>query len=119
MKTAEIINILKDMNKTNFNSIALPWQPSLICGAQTLNNVTDSNGNSILPFVKALSAVQIESGTDMNNAKYFCFIPLSSNRWRVYVLSRFRCILAQLEDYNGDILANNVSVVNSFVLSID
>ena len=116
MTIQEIINNLRDMdNKLSF-SATMPWQTALISDAKELKNVTDSNEKSILPFVMALSAVRVECNADVSNAYYFCLIPLSGKKWKVYVLNRFRRVLAQLEDFEGEIYSEKTSVATSFLL---
>ena len=90
MTIQEIINNLRDMdNKLSF-SATMPWQTALISDAKELKNVTDSNEKSILPFVMALSAVRVECNADVSNAYYFCLIPLSGKKWKVYVLLNWK-----------------------------
>lgn len=115
MTIQEIIKNLRYMD--NNNSSILPWQPSLICDAQELTNVT-SNGNDILPFVKALNAVWVANNADLCSVCFFCFIPLSEKKWKVYVLNRFRQVLAQLENYEGEIQLGGAGFAYPFVLRL-
>lgn len=121
MNNVEIINTLINMdNKSSMPNI-LPWQVQEICRAQLLNVNTSPSKDELVKYAKSLS-ISIKTGGDVDNSKYFCFVPASKRRWKVFIVDRFSRVMAQLEDYEGVIseVINNTTHIygNAFLVEI-
>lgn len=101
MNTNDIINILRQLDNQSLQSSILPWQLQEINQAQLLTITTDPSPDDLKRHARTLS--QIKNEGDVDKSEYFCFIPASGKKWKVFLLDRFNRIIAQLEDYDGEI----------------
>lgn len=102
MNTNDIINILNQLDNRNLQSSVLPWQMQEINQAQLLPNNTLPSNDDIRHYARALA--QLKNDGDIDKAEYFCFVPASNKKWKVFLLDRFNRLIAQLEDYEGRIM---------------
>lgn len=117
MNTNDIINILRTLDNQDLSSTILPWQQLDISRAQQLpQGVTLPSSDDITRDARSLSVVKKDG--DLDKAEYFCFIPASRKKWKVFIVDRFNKVLAQLEDYQGDITSNNSPYNTAFLLKI-
>lgn len=123
MNTNDIINILRQLDNQSLSSSVLPWQLQEINRAQPLpaGNTISPDRTRLLQYAKSLSVTQKEG--DVDKIEYFCFIPASNNKWKVFIVDRFSRLLARLEDYEGEIKegvgANQVLLAKAFLLKIE
>ena len=116
MNVNDIINILRQMDNQSLQSSILPWQMQDISKAQLLSANTNPSAAELLKYARGLSSVCKEG--DIDKTEYFCFLPVSSKRWKVFALDRFNRVLAQLEDFEGKISVGEASYIDSFLLKI-
>lgn len=117
MNTNEIINALRLMDDTSLSSTILPWQVLEICQAKELDRTTIPAQDKLAKYAKSLSKIKVEG--DVEKVAFFCFVPIFGTKWKVYVVDKFNRLLAQLEDYEGEIKeaqAPNPLIEEAFLL---
>jgi hypothetical protein len=103
-----ILKLLEQLGNQGKKSLSfLPWQEQMIGNAGVVVNPT------LLEQAKSLSPVFMEG--DVKEAKYFCFLPASRRKWKVFLVDRYRKVIARLEDYEG-LVQNQTS---AFLLEIN
>lgn len=116
MNTNDILNILKLLDNQGLLSNILKWQLREISSAQPLTANTYPSNAELVKYAKGLSAICIEG--DLDKAEFFCFLPVSREKWRVFVLDRFCCVLAQLENFEDVIYYGGNPYREAFLLKI-
>ena len=106
-------------NQNSKSESLLPWQKQDISRATELDpvvNPTKPSKDELLKCVKFLSP--IDTIGDIDKAEYFCFLPLSSKKWKVFLVDKYNNIVTRLEDYEGRItipvVINNVQTQKAF-----
>lgn len=103
MNTQDIINILRQLGNQSIQDFITPWQKQMICQAQELTaGVTyKPSPDKLLQYAKILSTIKVDG--ELDKIEFFCFLPATKKKWKVFVVDKFSRILAQLEDYDGEI----------------
>lgn len=118
MNTQDIINILRQLDSQSIQSSITPWQQAQISRVQKVpTGVTLTPTESELKqHARFLSVVKKDG--DIEKSEYFCFVPASSKKWKVFLLDKFYKILALLEDYDGEIKDNTTPYTSAFLLEM-
>lgn len=113
-KNELIIKLIDMLGNQNSNSESLlPWQKQIISRATELDsnaNPTNPTKDELVKCAKALSPIDTIGAID--KAEYFCFLPLSSKKWKVFLVDKYNNVVTRLEDYEGRI--NNVQTKKAF-----
>ena len=118
MDIKEIICILNALDNDSCPSVILPWQEEAIKNAKVLDSkkMLSDNDVPLLNCAKTLSPV---CKGNIEKFEYFCFMPVLSKRWKVYVLDKDKNVLARLEDFEDGIKSGSDSQNEAFLLKIE
>lgn len=116
MNTNNILDILKQLDNQSLQSNTLKWQLQEISSAQPLTVNTNPSYAELVKYAKGLSAICRDG--DLDKAEFFCFLPVSREKWRVFVLDRFCGVLAQLENFEDVIYYGGNPYREAFLLKI-
>lgn len=103
----KLVSMLNSKNASQIGCCAdgwiKEWIEEWIKGNKATANANVAAPNNLIDRAKLLSPF---TPFDKTKLKYFLFAPINDNRWKVFALDLKGNVLSQLEDYEGEIKAN-------------